>query len=224
MDFLNALSDSEKITFADEFLSRFLAYGFGTLPKREIEILIFHILYHRTQLFRDQSNYEIANELKISESKIKSFKAESSLKYQQKNHQEALKEIAQLFFETNESKTDFEGDTIQFSLEDPVLKREFEHAVKELGYFVDYSFNREIVKMRASVFLEIIIKNFDNNEEKLKEVIKSQYKDEKKYQSLINQQYSLNERVESLLDDHKNKINFVVDIISKLIPSIAQIS
>jgi len=220
MDFQNELTDSEKITFTEEFLSRFLAYGFGTLPKREIEILIFHILYHKTELFKGQSNYEIANVLKISESKIKSFKAESSLKYEQMSHQEALREIAKLFFESEKSKTDLDGDMIQFALEDPVLKREFEHAVKELGYFMDYSFNREIVKVKARVFLEIFIKNFDQKEEKLREVIKSQCKDDKKYQKLISQQYSLNERIESFLSDHKNKIDIAANIISKIIPSI----
>ncbi len=67
-------------------------------------------MYHKTELFKGQSNYEIANVLKISESKIKSFKAESSLKYEQMSHQEALREIAKLFFESEKSKTDLDGD------------------------------------------------------------------------------------------------------------------
>ncbi len=85
---------------------------------------------------------------------------------------------------------------------------------------MDYSFNREIVKVKARVFLEIFIKNFDQKEEKLREVIKSQCKDDKKYQKLISQQYSLNERIESFLSDHKNKIDIAANIISKIIPSI----
>lgn len=221
MDLITRLTDSEKISFTEEFLSRFLAYGFGTLPKREIEILIFHILYHQTDLFSNQSNYEIANTLKISESRIKSFKSESSLKYQQIDHKDALKEIAKLFFESDKSKIDLEGDMIQFALEDPVLKREFEHAVKELGYIVNYNFNREIVKIKAKVFLEIFINNFDQSEEKFKEVIKSQYKDEKKYKNLIDMQYSLNQRIEFFLGDHKNKVDLVMNIISKFFPGIA---
>ena len=139
MSVLSKLSDAEKINFSEEFLTRFLSPGFGTMPKREIEILIFHLLLHKTDAFTGLSNYDVSNELKISESKVKSFKIEASLKYQQKVHQDALMEIARLFFEYNKTKPALEGDNVVFALEDPVLKREFEHAVKGLGYYLDHS-------------------------------------------------------------------------------------
>ena len=212
------LSDDEKIQFSEEFLNLFLALGFGSMPKREIEILIFHLLYHKTKIFVNQSNYDIANELKISESKIKSFKAEASLKYQQMEHQEALQEIAKLFFEFNNTKTAFDGDIIQFALEDPVLKREFEHAVKELGYFVDYSFNREIVKVKARIFLEIFIQNFGQAETKYQEILKAYYRDEREYQKLITKAQTVDKQLEQFLGEHKNIAEVVVSIISMVTP------
>jgi len=158
--------------------------------------------------------------LKISETKVKSFKIEASLKYQQMVHQDALVEIARLFFEYKELKTALEGDTIVFALEDPVLKREFEHAVKELGYFVDYSFQREIIKVKASVFLEIFIQNFESGKEIFYDMVKNQYKDDFDFQKELNRQQPMGKRIELVLDAHKNKIDLVISILSKLIPGI----
>lgn len=218
MNTMKQLTEDEKIAFAEGFLNRFLAYGFGTLPKREIEILIFHLLYHRSHLFSDLSNYDIANQLKISESRVKSFKAEASLKYQQVEHLVALEEIARLFFEFHKTHPVLEGDMIQFVLEDPVLKREFEHAVKNLGYFVDYSFNKEIVKVRTEVFLEIFVTNFDSIEEKFIETVKENAENEKEYQKFIAKSRPLNERIEMFLANHTNKISLVSGILSMFNP------
>jgi hypothetical protein len=220
MSVLSKLSDSEKIRFSEEFLSRFLSPGFGALPKREIEILVFHLLFHKTGAFIGQSNYDISNELKISETKVKSFKIEASLKYQQTVHQDALLEIARLFFEYNESKPALEGDNVLFALEDPVLKREFEHAVKKLGYFVDHSFNREIIKVKASVFLEIFIQNFEGGEEIFYQLVKKQYQGDSQFQKELNKQQPMGKRIELVLDDHKNKIDLVTSILSLIIPGI----
>jgi len=218
MNTIKQLTEDEKIAFAEGFLNRFLAYGFGTLPKREIEILIFHLLYHRSHLFKDLSNYDIANQLKISERRVKSFKAEASLKYQQVEHLAALKDIARLFFEYHKAHPVMEGDMIQFVLEDPVLKREFEHAVKNLGYFVDYSFNKEIVKVKTEVFLEIFVTNFDSIEEKFIDTIKENAKNEKEYQKIISKTLPLNKRIEMFLANNQNKIALVSNILSLFNP------
>ena len=220
MSVISKLSDAEKKRFSEEFLSRFLSPGFGTMPKREIEILIFHLLFHKTDAFIGQTNYDISNELKISETKVKSYKIEASLKYQQMVHQDALVEIARLFFEYNETKPALEGDTVVFALEDPVLKREFEHAVKQLGYFVDHSFNREIIRVKASVFLEIFIQNFESGKEIFYDMVKDQYKDDSQFQKELNKQQPMGKRIELVLDDHKNKIDLVTSILSLVIPGI----
>ncbi|HOR18515.1 MAG TPA: hypothetical protein PLE10_01625 [Brevefilum sp.] len=220
MSVLSKLSDAEKIRFTEELLSRFLSPGFGALPKREIEILIFHLLCHKTDAFTGLSNYDISNELKISETKVKSFKIEASLKYQQMDHQEALIEIARLFFEYNELKPALEDDTVIFALEDPVLKREFEHAVKELGYFVDHSFHREIIKVKASVFLEIFIRSFEEAEKKFIQMIMDQHKDDSKFQKQLIKQHTISKQIELFFDAHTDKIGLILTLLSIISPFI----
>ena len=214
MNEILTLQNSEKATFADEFLARFLAYGFGSMPKKDMEILIFHLLYHKSVFFNGKSNYEIANLLKITENKVKSLKTEACLKYQQIEHHEALKAIAQLFFEYQTTKPIVEGDFIQFVLEDPILRREFEHAAKELGYFVDFSFNREIINVKATVFLAIFVNNFKDVENKFVNAVKDVAKDDKEYGKTLSKTKSLNEKIESFLARHPNKISLVIGLLS----------
>ena len=38
------MTAQEKQTFLDEFLPKYLAGGFGSMPKSEIDLLIFHLL------------------------------------------------------------------------------------------------------------------------------------------------------------------------------------
>lgn len=214
---INYLSVDEKVNFSEKFLSKFLESGFGTLPKREIEILIFHLLYNNTSFFKDKSNYEMANTLMLSESRVKSLKAEANLKYQHKSHKDALRDIADLFFVYQKNHPDIVGDEFHFSLEDPVLQREFAYAVKQLGYSTDTSFNREIVKVNAAVFLNVFVNNFDVTEEKLSEIIKNDSKLSEEFKKINDKSQPLIKRLSILIDKHGGKIMFVAEILNKIL-------
>jgi len=207
------LSEDEKKDFSEKFLTKFLENGFGSLSKREIEIFIFHLLYNESSFFVDKSNYEMANALMISESRVKSLKAEANLKYQHKSHKDALREIADIFLVYQKNHPDIIGDELQFSLEDPVLQREFAYAVKQLGYTTDTSFNREIVKVKGSVFFNIIVKNFDENEDKFTKIVKGEIPNQKEYQDIIDKNKPLDERIQKFMQ----KIQMPVSVLSNII-------
>jgi len=214
MNGIGKLTDSEKIHFSETFLEKFLQNGFGTLPKREIEILIFHLLYKNSSFFHDKSNYEMANLLKISESRIKSLKAEANLKYQRVEFKDALREIAEDLFVKKTIHYESYDDIIQFYLEDPALMREFEFAVKQLGYSTDTSFNREIVKVKNVVFLDIFIKNFDDTESKFLEIAKEKIKHEKDLKRIIDKSIPRLERLKSFMNDYSVPISIVTSLLS----------
>lgn len=214
MNEINDLPVNEKIIFTEIFLDKFLQNGFGTLPKREIEILIFHLLNKKSSFFHDKSNYAMANILKISETKIKSLKAEANLKYQRLEHKTALREIAEDLFKNNSIHYELYDDVIQFYLEDPALMREFEFAVKQLGYSTDTSFNREIVKVKNVVFLDIFIKNFDDTESKFLEIAKEKIKHEKDLKRIIDKSIPRLERLKSFMNDYSVPISIVTSLLS----------
>ena len=53
------MTPQEKQKFLDEFQPKYLASGFGSMPKSEIDLLIFHLLTH-TREYRGKTNYELA--------------------------------------------------------------------------------------------------------------------------------------------------------------------
>lgn len=198
------LTQADKCQFSDEFLARFLDGGFGTLPKREIEILVFHLI-SRTRELAAKSNYDIANRLKITESRVKSFRLEAHLRYGQLAHREALKQIVALFFKDRSNKLSLDGDTISFGLEDPVLKREFEHAVKKVGHVSDTSFNREMVKVRTHVFLAVLFTNFDNLYDDFVEAVREEQGATRDHQEIVSETLPISERMERFLGKHREK-------------------
>ncbi len=211
---LIAFPDSEKQNFSEKFLIKFLENGFGTLPKREIEILVFHLLYKESSFFRDKSNYEMANLLKISETRIKSLKSEANLKYQRLGNKDALRQIAESLFVAKTIHFEVHDEIIQFYLEDPSLMREFNYSVKQLGYSTDTSFNNEIVKVRFSVFLNIFINNFDVTEDLFSRIVRETIIAEKKYQQLLDRSVSLPKRLHSLIQTLDEPLSFVTKLLS----------
>lgn len=121
--------------FVKAFLERYLGNGFGTMQKREIDVLVFHLISDISQI-KGQSNYEIANFLKVSESRVKSLRLDAGLRYRPASHKAVLGKVVMNIVDRMK-KPDFEGGYLSMTLEDPVEKRELEHAVKQSGQQVE---------------------------------------------------------------------------------------
>jgi len=68
------LNNSEQ--FVNKFLTKFLENGFGSLPKREIEIFIMNLLLEDGQFVNDDGDigfHEISLILKLSETKVRNL-------------------------------------------------------------------------------------------------------------------------------------------------------
>lgn len=212
------LTDDEAKKIGRDFTEKFLETGFGTLPKKEIEIYLYFLL-SQTDAIKNKSNYEIANILKINESKVKSLRLDSSIKYSPVNSQDALKKLAKMFFETYQTKLDIDDDYIQFGLEDPVLKREFENAVKQLGRHVEYTLNKEVLRVKASTFLAMFISNFDDINKKFAETVKTLIKDEGEYKKIFAKSFPLFDRIERALQSRGKSVS-VIGILAQVLASL----
>jgi len=213
------LTESEKIEFAEQFLERFLEHGFGTMIKREMDILIFKNLYQSLTFFKSKRNYDIANELKISETKVKSLIIETNLKYRSMDKKEALKKIAKKLFTAYENKiiNDDKEKEFRFVLEDPFLKREFEDAAKIHGYFTDGSFNSEIIRIAPIPFIRIFLEVFKDNktfQNSFQDTLEKQVLSEKIEEDILNSSKSIGEKIELFLSKHDNKVSLAFQILS----------
>ena len=178
------------------FLENYLSHGYATLPKREIDILVFHLISESKDI-KNKDNYTIANKLRLTETRVKSLRLESSLKYELPNHQDIVKNIViQLIEEVK--KPEFNGESVSIGIENPAYKREFEYAIKRLGSHVEYGINREILTLKIVFLLELILKNTSDDEKALNKLARDSINDKKKLKSIMNNSLEFKDKIKVL--------------------------
>ena len=146
------------ITSSNSLINEYLERGFGTMTKREFEVMILHDLLQNE--LKGKSNYEISRKLGITEAKVKGLVYEVSLKYDK--DEETWK---QRFMQAIQKVNLFEKkDHVVFSIEDKATRSYLDALLKSKGRFSDKSFNSEIVIMRTIDFVDLIDSLFSPSE------------------------------------------------------------
>jgi len=156
-------------TFANKFLTKFLENGFGSLPKREIEIYIMNLLLEDGQFINNNGDidfHEISLILKLSETKVRNLIYEVELKY--RNNNNFLEQLIELI---EKQKYEVDGDKIKFSIQSPLLKQYFEYEIRKLPNSIsDGSFSKNIVTISKETFEKLLISLY-KDDEKINEFI-----------------------------------------------------
>lgn len=169
------MTHDEKEKFATAFIDLYVTAGLGSLSKREIDLLVFHHL-SQSRKFKGKSNYELASALKAPESRIKSFRLASALKYQDINSKEILGNVI-LRLSKGQQFANIESGKIEVSLEDPVEKREIENFLKANGHFAEYTFNSEVLRISPIRLFELIVENMEKPEEQFDALVREHIED-----------------------------------------------
>lgn len=170
--------------------------GLGAISKKDYELLVFHHLASSTALQSD-GNYLLANKLKVTETRIKSLRLEASIRHKPANHKAVLGGIAQRIIDEMH-KPDFSGGIVSITLENPIDRREFEHAVKTAKHSVEYGINREILKIDALALFEIILENVEHAEMRFKEIVQAHIKTKAKQQEVLDNTLTLRQKINKL--------------------------
>jgi len=110
---------------------------------------------------------------------------------------------------------------IRLLLDNPVLQREFEHAVRKLGRVPDYRFNRNILDVPATTFVAVFVVNFPDYQKKFAAAFKTLVKADEQYQKVIDGSKSWEQQFESICEKHKAKIDLLRDLVSIVASSAA---
>jgi hypothetical protein len=156
------LKKEEQISFANRILKEVLESGrFGCLSKSDYELVIFDELT-KTDPFKSMSNYELANEFKVTETKIKNLMLLSGLRYRKIDSKNCVGAVLRKALENDVL---FEmGSEISLPIENPIERREIENALKKVGKTPEYGRNREILKF-SPVDLVLLLENYLGGEE-----------------------------------------------------------
>ena len=146
---MKRLQLKEPKEFANAFLERFLERGFGTMSKKEIELLVLELL-EKHEHFSELSNHAAALQLGFSEMRLRSLRYE--LAQQSYGHdrdyfaRKLLPCLSKLQFAAEKENG---GATLTFAIEDKFVRLSLSAKLKEQGNFTDTSFNSELVRVDA---------------------------------------------------------------------------
>lgn len=162
----------------DQFLDEYLSRGLGNMPKREIDVKIFHLL-RQEGAFDGMSVSEISNELRITPTRVKSLMYDASLRFEPQLDEAELKKRLVKYF-TSTPIVDVDSKWVMIQFEDPILRDGFIALAKKQLQLTDRSFGSEIVKISKNKYSDVLISMIDKK--KVKELNKEVKKLAKKDQ------------------------------------------
>ncbi len=200
--------------FVEGFLKKYTSLGFGNLPKKEIDILVFGLI-SRLGYLEGKDYYEIAKELKIEEKRVKRLVIEDSLR----NDTEAtllpsLTAIKERVFTTKKTPLEFANEKVSLLIEDPVERRDFIYAIRSVGYSFDENLNPDRISLPIYVFMTVFCRHFDDLYLKMKTTTAEKLKSDEEYSKAFNDGKPLLERVNGALKQIAEPIDSLGKIAS----------
>lgn len=193
----NKISDNQKIKFVDSFMEHLKNYPFGSMPVRDMNCLLLY-LFRENGFIPTDSNESTCDALGINQTKLKSFLVDARYKYGKNNRAENVRSIIKDLSE-NKVKAQYKNDSFIFFIEDPVKRLDFEQEMKGRGYYIDSSFNSEIVKISATAMFDFL--SFYDNTKKHKAFIE-----------LVKSSKDVEQSVLDLIDTKKAWIDYAKDL------------
>lgn len=138
--------------FAMEFLEHYLARGLGSMTKRDLDILVVHLLDRHADISLEK-NQPLSLRLRTTESRLRTLRYEARLRYPPEDKKYFERH---LLYALVVAEFQAEKKQITFALEDQYLRHELQGRLKARGTFADSSFNSEIVKVRYDHLLTLL--------------------------------------------------------------------
>jgi hypothetical protein len=152
-----AIPPDQAAEFSRRFLDRYCAAGFGTLPKREIDLLVFRLLIDYGGLVSVDDAQSLSRQLRLPLTKIKSFLYELHLRDDGKDEAWVIAELSQRLRHSKPTMSGtVESARVEVGIDNQLLRIEVEALLKRDGHYPDYSFNREILRMTPKAYAVLI--------------------------------------------------------------------
>ncbi len=147
--------------FAEQLVKHAVANGFGSLSKRDLELLIFFLLEHDGAISRTSSSFEISHAMNLTVTKVKSLRRDAASRWAglTGSRQDFLKEVLTKVLSTEQlesakkhtANSDGKDGFIAVWIEHPGDRLEFARAVQEAGGLPRHDSNPEILLVRFDV-------------------------------------------------------------------------
>lgn len=153
------MTDSDQYAaFGRAFISRYLAGGFTSLPKREIDLLVLDLLHEQwkeREKIGENTPYEpirsLAQDLKVSSRRLRSLLDVLSFRKPSVDTEQSVNGKLKSILEVGEKQNNDTQVAIQVS--DGYVREYAEDIVRRNLGIVDTSFNSQIIKLSSEQFL-----------------------------------------------------------------------
>ncbi len=214
----------------DFILTNCFRAGFGTVPKSEIDLILFTALLKYSDENVD-NDYELSKYLQITQRQISNLKEKASVKYLQITSEEA---ISIFLDKANSAKLD--DKYIEIPINNIAVKNEIEAILDKNDILLQSQLNPKIFRLRVDDFFELIIlfesilnrtDNKETAENRVIEVLKGAASKNKEAMGKISKQendlltISKKTLKEGLV---KGGFSLLIDLLTSLIPGGAFIS
>lgn len=147
---LDEITSEEVKTAFKELLHDYLVPSYGSISKRDFDILLFIKLQKLGIFKKNPEIYEIVSELKVTRAKARNLLYESKLRQTSKSElDEELKEILKtpIFLKDN--------DKIGIEIDNPYLIDHLRDKLKQLNHITDGSFSPELVRLTTDAYVSL---------------------------------------------------------------------
>jgi len=141
--------------FCGDLLGEYLAGGLGRMQKRDIDILMLHLLMQDGQYSFPRDIFKAARELKLTETKVRNLYQEVQLRYQHLEEAQAKAVLVELI---EKKAFELKGERFVFVVRNPMLGQYFQEWVASVDGFTDSSFNSNLVSINKDVFQKVLDK------------------------------------------------------------------
>lgn len=161
--------------FVNSLFNELSKLPFGSLPKSELELVIFHSMIDAFGGYEELNKNRLLfqRELKISKTKFNNKVLEAQLRYEKPAEPEKI--FNDYIFKKSVSELRFEGKYLSFYISDPLKRDILKTFIDSLQILNDTSFNQNIIKIHSKDFLIIVAKSMgDNKAKKIEQAIKTE--------------------------------------------------
>ncbi|MGF1455034.1 MAG: hypothetical protein ACFB6R_06610 [Alphaproteobacteria bacterium] len=132
-------------TVLKALLSAYCRPAFGALPKREIDILLFDLLFDTGLVAPSASIYDLMRDLRIPRTKARTLLYDREVRLAE-NGESALD--ARLRSLLGSAKFVRDGSYFVLEVESPLVQAHMRERLRELGHLTDSSFNPQLVRLQ----------------------------------------------------------------------------
>ena len=160
---LENMSADEAKDSLKKLIGDYIKPAFGSLPKREIDLLMFGLLLEVGVVSKESSMFELMKDLRITRAKAQSLVYDLQVRSGERTPDDLDKETKATLGKAKVSK---DGGYFVVEIEDPLLQGHIRERVRKLGHVSDTSFNSSIIRLSLAAFSELasVLLNVDEQE------------------------------------------------------------